>query len=270
MLLTFSLLVFTTSTALFANSLAVLPTSAVSASAMGSFFFLRTSPFGLALASAFFFSAMSLALLPDDHVPAVAAGHRSLDDQDVLVAVHPHHGQVLLRDPVRAHVSGGAHALEHAAGEGRRADGAGRAVEHRSVRGRASAEVVALDHALEALALAGADDVDGVTRLEDLDRDLVADLGLVAVLQAQLAQHLHRRQVAARRLEVAGLGLGHLLDLAVLDQAELHRLVAVCHLARAGVAGLLVLAGRGAHGFALALHHDAGTGLDDGGGDGPP
>src|SRR6186713_1358466 len=122
MLLTFSLLVLTTSIALFANSFAVVPTSAVSASAMGSFFFLRTSPLAFGLASAFFFSAMSLALLPDDHVPAVSAGHRSLDDQDVVLAVHPHHGQVLLRDPVRAHVAGRAHALEHAAGEGRRAD----------------------------------------------------------------------------------------------------------------------------------------------------
>src|SRR4029077_14627376 len=119
-------------------------------------------------------------------------------------------------------------------------------------------EVMALDHALEPLALARAHDVHGVAGLEDLHRDLVAHLRLVAVLDAELAQHPHRRKVAARLLEVAGLGLRHLLDLAVLDEPDLDRLVEL---------GLLLAVGVGVLLAALALHDHAGPGLDDGVGD---
>jgi hypothetical protein len=88
----------------------------------------------------------------------------------------------------------------------------GRAVEHRAVRRRAAGEVVALDDALEALALAGADHVDGLARREDRagdlgaggrrggalgDLDLAADAGRRHVGLGVVAGH---RLVGARRL----------------------------------------------------------------------
>jgi len=91
--------------------------------------------------------------------------------------------------------------------------------------------------------------VDAVAGRELLHRDLVPDLGLVPAVHAELAQDPAGRK--AGLVEVALHGLGDPLDLAVLDQAELHRRVAVLLLR-------------------LALHDDAGAGLEDGDGDRPP
>src|SRR6185436_7761031 len=140
------------------------------------------------------------------------------------------------------------HPLQHPRRIGRGADGPGGAVEHGPVGGGAAAEVVALDHALEARALARPHDVDALPRLELLHLDLVADLGLVPALEAELTDAAARGQ--AGLVEVALPGLGDALDLAVLDQPELHRRVAVLLLR-------------------LALHDDAGPGLQDGDGDRP-
>src|SRR5262249_21579706 len=125
----------------------------------------------------------------------------------------------------------------------------GRAVEHRAVGGAAAPEGVALDDALEPLALAHADDVDGVAGGEEVDGDLVPDLQLGAVLDEELPEDAAGRQ--PRLVEVALHGLGDPLDLAVLHEAELYR----------GVAVLLLR---------LALDDHARPRLDDGDGDRPP
>src|SRR6187401_939552 len=107
MVLTFSLLTLNTSMAALAKSRAAVPTSAVSASAMGSFFFLRTSlPLAPGTRSAFFFSGTALPLLPDDDVAAAGAGHGTLDDEDVGVGIDADDLHVALGDGVGAHVAG--------------------------------------------------------------------------------------------------------------------------------------------------------------------
>ena len=59
-------------------------------------------------------SLRRLLRLGDNHVSAVRARHRAFHHQQVLVLVHAQHTQVADRDPLHAHVSGHAHALEHA------------------------------------------------------------------------------------------------------------------------------------------------------------
>ena len=68
-------------------------------------------------------------------------------------------------------------------------------MEHRSVRRRAAAEVVALHDALEALAAADADHVDAIAVVEDaVDEHLVAGLERVAARrELHLAAHARRR-----------------------------------------------------------------------------
>ena len=115
------------------------------------------------------------------------------------------------------------------------------------MRRGAAGEVVPLDHALEPLAAAGADDIHTLAVGEDRCQDLITDFRSDIISRAgrnlDFAAHAGRRDV--RLLEVAdsrpvdlGRGLFH--------QAELHRRVAI---------GLR----------RLRLDDDAGTGLDDGG-----
>src|SRR5262245_6158723 len=206
--------------------------------------------------SAFFFSGLGFSAmfvnlclaLADEDVAAARAGHGAPDHQQVLAGVHADHLEVAGGDAIRAHVAGGAHALDDAGGEGRGADAARGPVEHRAVGGRAAAEVVALHHALEALALAHAHHVHRVPGGEDLHRDLVAHLDLGALPHPHLAEHAAGGQ--AGLVEVALHGLGDPLDLAPAHQAELHGRVAV-----------LVLR--------LALHDHAGPRLDHGHGHRP-
>ena len=105
-------------------------------------------------------------------------------------------------------------------------------------------EVPALDGALEALALGGADDVDGLDVGEVGDGDDVTGLVLLAVLDADLAEVAHR--LDAGGLEVAGHGL---VDVLVGDvsEADLDGVVAVGRLR-------------------LDLRDGAGASLDDGDG----
>src|SRR5262249_50076276 len=93
-----------------------------------------------------------------------------------------------------------------------------------AVRGMAGHEAVTLDHALEPTPLRDTLHVDVATLLEQRDGQRLADLEPVERLHAELAQELHRRQVA--RLELAQCGTRHpsLLRAAV---AELDGLVAV-------------------------------------------
>src|SRR5690606_20005481 len=91
---------------------------------------------------------------------------------------------------------------------------------------RAAAEVVALDGALEALALRGAGDLDGLADRERLDGDRLADLEPVGGARgdAELLDVAQRRSV--RLLEVPELGPGEVLRLGGAER-ELDGLVAV-------------------------------------------
>src|SRR5436190_15369834 len=104
---------------------------------------------------------------PDGDVAVVGAGNGAAQINQVLLAVDLHHQQVLDRDALAAHAAGAAQAGVHARGERRVADRARRAVEHRAVARAAAAEVMPLDDALKALALARTDDVDVVLLGED-------------------------------------------------------------------------------------------------------
>src|SRR5262249_47037629 len=67
-----------------------------------------------------------------------------------------------------------------------------RTVEHRAVRRRASAEVVAPHDAGETLSLRDADHVHVVVRLEGVAEDLVPGLQLVSLVQAHFGERAHR------------------------------------------------------------------------------
>ena len=107
---------------------------------------------------------------------------------------------------------------------------------------------VALDNALEAVALAGAGHVHVVAGGEDVGGEHVAHLILGAVLQGELLQNLLVLGEAGLFL-VADLGLGK-LALRNLLKPQLNGLVAIL------LGGLL-------------LHHGAGAGLDQGDGHHP-
>src|SRR4051794_4488476 len=145
-----------------------------------------------------------LAIGPDLHEAVGGAGHRAADHQQVLLGVDLDDLEAGLGDALVAHLAGAADALHHAGGPGRRADRARGAHVVRAVRLGAGAEVVALDRALEALALRGAGDLDLLADLEGLDGDRVADQPLVGVV-AELDEVLHRGR--AGLLEMAELGL---------------------------------------------------------------
>src|SRR3954471_1737069 len=145
----------------------------------------------------------------DEH--QVAVGHQ-LDDR-----------QALLIPPPAAHAAGALDPLEHARRRGGRADRPGSAHVVRAVRLRAGSEVVALDRALEALALADAGDLHDLADLEGLHGHGVPDHEL-AGLVAELPQRAHRRsvhlaQVAEQRLVQGLLARG--------AEPELDRLIAV-------------------------------------------
>src|ERR1017187_119678 len=181
---------------------------------------------------------------PHDHVAAVGSGHRALHHQHVVLGVHFHHLQVAHGDPRIAHVAGHAHPRHHARGVTGSADGTGSAMEHRPVGAFAAAEVMALHQAGEAAALADADHVHLVLRLELVHQHLVAELEIVvAGPQLELAQEL-----AAFRASLFEMTRGGFVDPLRLDelhQAELHGVIPV-------------------RGGRLALHHRARTRLEQG------
>src|SRR3954452_1026557 len=165
----------------------------------------------------------ALAIGPHLHDPVARPGDRAADEQQVLALADVDDGQAALGDALGAHVARAADALEHARGRGRRADRAGRAHVVRAVALGAAAELVALDRALEALALADARDLDLLAGLEGVGAHGVADRQL-AGLVAELGEVLHRRRVGLA--QVAELGLREVLLLGR-PERELHGLVAV-------------------------------------------
>src|SRR5215210_3676276 len=157
------------------------------------------------------------------HRGALGPGHGAAHEHQVLVGDQLHDRQAALGHAAAAHLAGAADALEHARGRRRRADGARGADVVRAVGLGAGGEVVALDRALEALALRGARDLHGLPDLEGLDGHRVAHRQL-ARLVAELADVAQRRRVGL--LEVAELRARQRL-LAHGAEAELHRLIAV-------------------------------------------
>ena len=91
--------------------------------------------------------------------------------QQVVLGVDAQHLQVAHRDPVGAHVAAHAHALDDARRDTtRRQSSPGARWNIEPCDARPPREVVALDDALEALAAAGADDVDALAVGEDRRR----------------------------------------------------------------------------------------------------
>src|SRR3954452_19479273 len=113
-------------------------------------------------------AAMAL-VLPDLDDPVFRPGDGALDQQQVPLRVDLMHGQPDLRDALAAHPTGHADALAHTRRRRRSADRAGGANVVRAVRHRATAEVVALDRASEALADPDPRDLDALSGLEGLD-----------------------------------------------------------------------------------------------------
>src|SRR3954467_2929888 len=94
-----------------------------------------------------------LAIGPHLHHAVARPRDRAADEQQVVALADVDDGQPALGDALGAHVARAADALEHARRRRRRADGARRADVVGAVAGRPAAELVALDRALEALAL---------------------------------------------------------------------------------------------------------------------
>src|SRR3954470_20165352 len=123
------------------------------------------------------------------HHAVARAGDRAADQHEVLGGIEPHDRQALVGHALVAHLAGAADALHHARGPGGGADRARGAHVVRAVGLRTGREVVALDGALEALALRGARHLDLLADLERLDGHRVADqqlAGLVAELHEVL------------------------------------------------------------------------------------
>src|SRR4051794_6244330 len=157
------------------------------------------------------------------HEAVARAGDRAADQHQVLGGIELDDLEALVGDALVAHLAGAADALHHARGPGRRADRSRGAHVVRAVGLGAAAEVVALDRALEALALGGARDLDLLADLECLHRHGLANRQL-AGLVAELLDLAVRAGVGL--LEVAELGLREVLLLGGAER-ELHGLVAV-------------------------------------------
>src|SRR4051812_5159710 len=157
------------------------------------------------------------------HGPALGARHGAAHEHQVLAGDQLDDREAELGHAPAAHAAGALDALEHARGRGRGADRARGAHVVRAVGLRAGGEVVALDRALEALALADAGDLDGLADLEGLDGHGVADHEL-ARLVAEFHERLDGRSVDL--LEVAEQGLVERF-LAHRAEAELNSFIAV-------------------------------------------
>src|SRR3954451_6101544 len=129
------------------------------------------------------------AIGPHLHHAVARAGDRAADEQQVVALADVDDRQPALGDALGAHVARTADALEHARGRGRGANRAGRAHVVRAVALGSAGEVVALDRALKALALADARDLDLLAGLEGRGGHRVAD-GQLARLVAELGEVL--------------------------------------------------------------------------------
>src|SRR3954469_4298368 len=122
------------------------------------------------------------------HRGVLAAGDGAPDQEQVALSVDLDDVGAALGHPARSHLSRHPHALEDAGGVGARADRAGCADVVRAVGLGATAEVVSLDRALEALADGDRGDLDLLAGLEAGDGDVVADLDLGSGVARLLAR----------------------------------------------------------------------------------
>src|SRR5215217_2857129 len=136
----------------------------------------------------------ALGIGADLHGGALGARDRAADEHQVLAGDQLDDRQALLGDALAAHAARAADPLEHARRRRRGADRARGAHVVRAVGLWTGVEVVALDRALEALALGHARDLDGLADLECLDGHGVADREL-ARLVAELDERPHGRRV---------------------------------------------------------------------------
>src|SRR5688572_7448441 len=119
----------------------------------------------------------------NDDVAARRARNRTLDRDQAALGVDLDHLEPLHGLLDRAHVAGHLLAREHATRRLALADGARRTMRQRvAVRRVAHLEVMALDRALEALALGHARHVDDLADGEDVGLDLGADFEVAGVL----------------------------------------------------------------------------------------
>src|SRR3954453_22149241 len=146
------------------------------------------------------------AIAPHLHRGVLAAGDGAPDQEQVALSVDLDDVGAALGHPARSHLSRHPHALEDAGGGGARARpargaggvggggvgaraaGAGCADVVRAVGLGATAEVVSLDRALEALADGDRGDLDLLAGLEAGDGDVVADLDLGSGVARLLAR----------------------------------------------------------------------------------
>src|SRR5690606_33965240 len=120
----------------------------------------------------------------DDDVPARRARDRALDRDQVALAVDLHDFEVHRITAHVAHVAGHLLAREHATRRLALADRTRRAMRQRvAVGGIAHGEVVALDRALEALALGHALDGHDLADLEDIGLDLATNREITDLLR---------------------------------------------------------------------------------------
>src|SRR3989441_10324704 len=164
--------------------------------------------------------------LADQDEAAAGAGNGAAEEHEILLGHHVSDAQVQHGPVLAAHAARQVVARPHARRIGRGADRAGRPVEHRAVGGIAAVPAMALDAALEALALADAHDVHQLAGLEERGRHglphLVA-LQHLALLEPDLPDDAHRLHPGLP--EGAGRGLRHVLLLRL--ETELERVVAV-------------------------------------------
>ena len=182
-----------------------------------------------------------------EHHAALGAGDGTAHGDDAQLGINLDHVQVQDGDLLVAHLTGAVAALVDVAGGGAGAQGTLMTVDRAAAVGHAlDGGAVALNNALEAVALADAGDVHAVARGKDVGLQLVAHLVLGAVLQSELLQDLLELGQTCLLL-MADLRLGELaLGNSLITQ--LNGLIAIL------LGGLL-------------LHHSAGAGLDHGHGD---
>ena len=160
----------------------------------------------------------------DGDQTVLATGHSALDKHEVLLSINADNGEVLHSHAGVAHVTGHLDALEDAGRVGALADGAGVTLNVGTVGHGAAVLIPALDATLEALTLGGADDVDLGDVLEIGDGDDVADLVLLAILDADLTKVTDGLDASLSK--VTSHGLIHVLGLDVAE-ADLDGVVAV-------------------------------------------
>lgn len=148
----------------------------------------------------------------------------ALDQDEVLLGIDADNGKVLDGNALVTHVTGHLDALEDARRIGALTDRTGVTLEVRTMRHRTAALTPALDATLEALTLGGADDVDLLDISEISDGNDLADLVLLAVLDADLTKEADRLDASLG--EVTSHGLVHVLGLDVAE-TDLDGVIAV-------------------------------------------